>query len=754
MPTLHRPVRPARLPAALILALAGLAAAIPLGCQPGVDEGDTTGAPREKPVTSAATAGDTKLSKEEEAKLERLRADVRAMVGTARDRVFPALVNIDVVSLEYQGGKESKSRATGSGTIISPDGFVLTNAHVTDQGYKFWCVLSDKQRVPATLVGEDPWTDLAVLKIDTSRLADPKAPLPFAKFGDSDELRVGDYVLAMGSPFALSRTVTLGIVSNTERVFTSTRDAGEVDEMMLNWEQRTGLFTTWIQHDALINPGNSGGPLVNLTGQIVGVNTRGGAGMAFATPSAMARAVAESLMARGEVLRSAIGASFRHTQNTGIKSGVLVDSVETGGPAERAGLKTGDVVTAIDGKPVNTRFAEEVPPLLKSIADHPIGSEIAFDFTRDGAPGRVVVKTEKLLKDKGDEAALRTWGVTAQRITDRAAQLRKLKSTKGAVVTSLRSGGPAEQAEPKLAWGDVIRRIDDTTIDSLHDLVEKYKQIDALKDKDRPEYVLVEFEREGKSYVTLLKPTPPDQKDPPPEIAKAWVGVATQPVIPTMAERLAATWGGSASKPDARGFRVVRVYSGTQAAQAGLKVGDIITAIDEDKVRPKGLQEAGLFNREIKRKSIDDVVTLGVLRGGEELKLPVKLERTRLTAEEVPRVRNRDFELAVREITFFDRQDQSWDDDVQGVIVDSAEPAGWAGLAGIQAGDLIQRIEGTKIATAEDFKKAMEQVKKDQPQRVVFVVYRGVRTYFRFVEPDWKPTEKKTDGTAKNTAGD
>lgn len=682
----------------------------------------------------AASSTTASSGPKEDPRIVELRSGVRSMVGTARDRVFPSLVNIDVVILEYQGGKEAKARATGSGTIISSDGYVLTNAHVTDQGHKFWCVLSDKQRIPATLIGEDPWTDLAVLKIDTSKMKDPSKPLPAATFGDSDQLVVGDYVLAMGSPFSLSRTVTLGIVSNTERVLTS---ASEGDDLMLNGEQRTGLFTNWIQHDALINPGNSGGPLVNLQGQVVGVNTRGGSGMAFASPSNLARAVAENLRTRGEVLRSSIGANFRHTQNTGIDEGVLVDSVETDGPAFAAGLRPGDVVVSIDGKPINIRFSEEVPPLLKQIAGHPIGSTIPVTYVRSGQRAEATITTDKLLKDKGEEAALRTWGVTAQRITDRAAQLRKLSGTKGVIVTSLRSGGPAEQAEPKLNWGDVIRAVDGTPINVLQDLIDKYKQIDSMKDK--PEYVLIEYEREGKSYLTLIKPKPEDRPDPPPELPKAWIGVATQPVVKAMAEKLAT----GTTNADQKGFRVVRVYSGTQAAKAGLKVGDIIYAIDGSKVQPKGLQEAGLLNREVRKMSIDQSIVLGVYRNGSPTEIKLDLERTRQTADEVPRVRNSDFELSVREITFFDREDQKWSDDVRGVMVDSAEPAGWAGLAGIQPGDLIQKIGETDITDTASYKKAMEKVKQTQPERVVFVVYRGVRTFFRFVEPDWKPTEKK-----------
>ncbi|MBC7772352.1 MAG: trypsin-like peptidase domain-containing protein, partial [Pyrinomonadaceae bacterium] len=174
--------------------------------------------------------------------------DVRKLISHARDSVFPALVNIEVVSISHYGGKEVKQRSTGSGTIISPEGYILTNAHVTNEGAKFWCTLSDKRRLPGKLIGEDPFTDLAVLQIDKKEITAAGSGAAIARFGDSDALKVGDYVMAMGSPFSLSRTVTLGVVSNTERVFTS--GLGEVEEMTIDGSQRTGLFTNWIQHDA------------------------------------------------------------------------------------------------------------------------------------------------------------------------------------------------------------------------------------------------------------------------------------------------------------------------------------------------------------------------------------------------------------------------------------------------------------------------------------------------------------------------
>ena len=240
-------------------------------------------------AVATATPQTPELGPEDVEKAEALRRDMRRMMALARDQVFPALVNIEVITVQYWGGKERKGRAVGSGTIISPEGHVLTNFHVAENGRKFKCTLSDKQELTATLVGDDPLTDLAVLKLDLSELKDPGMPLPHATLGDSGELEIGDTVMAMGSPWALSRSVTRGSISNIERILSGSDDAA--GEMHFDRDQRTGIFNRWIQHDAAINPGNSGGPLVNLKGQVIGVNTRGGGfggDMGFAIPSNIA----------------------------------------------------------------------------------------------------------------------------------------------------------------------------------------------------------------------------------------------------------------------------------------------------------------------------------------------------------------------------------------------------------------------------------------------------------------------------------
>jgi serine protease Do len=189
------------------------------------------------------------------------------------------------------------------------------------------------------------------------------------------------------------------------------------------------------------------------------------------------------------------------------------------------------------------------------------------------------------------------------------------------------------------------------------------------------------------------------------------------------------------------GFRVTRVYPGTNAEKAGLRVGDIITKLDEAVMSPRGMQDAGMFQREVRKLSTGGTARLSVLRDGKPAAtIEVPLERTRLTQEEARRDTNRDFELTVRELTFFDTDDNRWSDGVQGVIVQSVERVGWAGLAGVFERDLIQSVNGENVTDLASYRRAMERVAREQPPRVTFVILRGTRTQFMFAEPEWKPT--------------
>jgi len=293
----------------------------------------------------------------------------------------------------------------------------------------------------------------------------------------------------------------------------------------------------------------------------------------------------------------------------------------------------------------------------------------------------------------------------------------------------VRSGSPAELAEPPIKGDDVLKSIDGQPVKDLASLIARYEEI--MRQETLPEHLLLEFDRAGKNQITLIKPKPDKDEDPPREVGKAWIGVAVQPVVTKLAAKL--------GKPDALGFRVTRVYPRTVAAETGLAVGDIILSLNGNRLKPKGVQDSGMFHREVRKLDVDGSAKVTVLRGDREEELAVRLEQTRITPEEARRDRNREFELSVRELTFFDRDENRWDDSVQGVIVQQVESAGWAQLGGIGPGDLIQRIDHRIITGLADYRIALEEITRKKPDRVVFVVLRGVRTHFQYIEPDWTP---------------
>ena len=249
-------------------------------------------------------------------------------------------------------------QGTGSGVIITPDGYILTNNHVAGPASEIKVRLYDGREFKARRIGVDTETDLALVKIDAQNL-------PYATLGDSSKLEQGEWVIALGSPFGLDQTMTAGIVSATGRQF-------------------GGTYDNYIQTDASINPGNSGGPLISMNGEVIGINTMiysrsgGSEGIGFSVPSNIAKKVKEQLLRNGRVSRGYLGVSLQESQTAG--GGALVAEVSNGGPASKAGLRNGDRIVEFDGKPVKS-----TKQLTELIADTPAGAAVKLKFERDGS---------------------------------------------------------------------------------------------------------------------------------------------------------------------------------------------------------------------------------------------------------------------------------------------------------------------------------------------------------------------------------
>jgi len=355
-------------------------------------------------------------------------------------------------------------RSLGSGLVVDEKGYILTNNHVIKEATKIQVKLpGDTTIYSAKVIGADEETDLAVIKIET------KKHLAIARLGNSDAVQVGDWVLAFGSPFGLEATVTAGIVSAKDR-----SNIG------------TGQFQRFIQTDAAINPGNSGGPLVNLAGEVIGINTaiytssRGYEGVGFALPSNTAISIYNQLITNGKVTRGSIGITFNEERSNnpvllkdiGVDHGIVVERVEPGSPADKAGLKAGDVITSVNGKPVLTGN-----DLVNPIVATPIGSDVQVTYVRDkqshnasvGVADRAKLfpRTAQANGNQSEEEGATDFGLRVEDVTSDLQQRLGLDQASGVIVTQIEPASFGE--EVGFVRGDVIQEVNHQPVQNLRD---------------------------------------------------------------------------------------------------------------------------------------------------------------------------------------------------------------------------------------------------------------------------------------------
>jgi serine protease Do len=393
------------------------------------------------------------------------------------EHVKPAVVHIEAIVRI----NDRRRQVTGSGVIADPEGLILTNHHVVDDAEKVTVsVPGTRKKFAARIVGTDRQTDIAVLRIE------PGGELPSVEFGSADDLRVGQWVLAIGNPYGLDGTVSFGIVSAKGRNL-------EVPETL----------NDFIQTDAMIDRGSSGGPLVDLDGRVVGINSRGqGRGIGFTIPIDTALQVAHDLE-QGGVERGYLGVTLQALDReladyfgTPDLEGAVVNSVIDGSPAAKAGLRTGDVITTFDGHPVETEKDEDLGSFQRLVASVEPGHEAVVGLVRRGEPREVTVEIGSQPKVEPDQAESDV-GFHVQEITRNLARAHRLASDRGAFVHFVARGSPA--AEAGMQPGDVIERIETEEVDDLDDF---RRALDHVSGKQR---FLVTARRGDETKFLLVK---------------------------------------------------------------------------------------------------------------------------------------------------------------------------------------------------------------------------------------------------------
>lgn len=406
------------------------------------------------------------------------------------DRVKPAVVNISPATQSSvkpgespRGGRPPESSGSGSGVIVDKKGYIVTNNHVVGDAAEVEVRLSDKSHFTGKVVGKDPDTDVAVVKITADH------DLPYVKWGDSSTVKVGQWVIAVGNPFGLDRTVTLGVISALGR-----------ENVNLS------RYENFIQTDASINPGNSGGPLFNINGEVIGINTaiiNFAQGIGFSIPSNMVQNVMGQLISKGRVVRGWLGVGIQPVTadlaskfNVKEQEGVLVNEVFDGDPASKSGMQPGDIITKLDGEVVDTPQT-----LSRLIAQLPPGKDAAFEIIRDGKRKNLTVK----LGERREEAVTASipkqpemvLGLNVQDLTPELAERFKLKDEKGVLVTKIEPGSAAESEGIK--EGDLIKEINRTKIGSSDDFK------NAINKVKKGDSVLIRIIREDRAFYVVLK---------------------------------------------------------------------------------------------------------------------------------------------------------------------------------------------------------------------------------------------------------
>ncbi|MES2461778.1 MAG: PDZ domain-containing protein, partial [Armatimonadota bacterium] len=524
------------------------------------------------------------------------------------------------------------------------------------------------------------------------------------------------------SPLAFSQSVTSGIVSNTELILPASTFGDST--MTLDGED-VGSIVRWIGHDAQILPGNSGGPLINLSGEIIGINEIS-VGLAGAIPGDIARAVVEQLKAKGRVSRAYTGLDLqpRLRENDTLGTGVLVGGVVPGSPAALAGVKPGDILLSAGDAKLSARFREQVPLANLQMTQLPLGTAVPLTLQRDGKTVTVSLTAKPRDPAEAPSLEVKGWGFTASDITPTMAREGRMSTASGALVTTLLAGSPSAEAQPALEEGDVVLTVGGKKVDSVKTL-EAITAAIPTAEGGTP--TLVEVRRDGQRLLTVVSVKKLADDDTSVTVPKAWLPIKVQVVTADLAKAL--------GLPErTKGVRVTQVLSAAAtgataaAGTASLQVGDVLTRIDDIPIEASQPEDADVFSSLIRQYKIGTTAKLAILRNKKPQVLSVVLARGPKQERELPRYADDEFGMTIRSMSYEDRAASNGANTEEGALVVSVTRGSWAALGGLQQGDIIRRIAGTPIPDMESAKTALAALKKSRTETILLFVSRGVHT--------------------------
>jgi serine protease Do len=415
---------------------------------------------------------------------------------------------------------------------------------------------------------------------------------------------------------------------------------------------------------------------------------------------------------------------------------VLISDVVDNSPGAKAGIHSGDVLVKVAGKDVLVRYSEEIPLLNQMVSELPVGREIEVVVERDGKEKTLKLTTAEREQIQRKTFELKQWGITARDISALAAREMKLKSRDGVIVTSVRPGGPCDNAKPPVDGGDVLVEINGAPVRNVVEMQDATEKITAGQTKPVP--TRLGFRRKTEQLLTVVKVGLKEIEDPGLEAQKAWLPIAAQAITRDMAEQL--------GSPGLNGVRITQVYADSTAEKAGLKVGDLILALDGEPIAASQPGDEEVLNTMVRQYKIGTTATLAVRRGTDKLSVPVELVRSPKLEREMKKYRDEDFEFTARDTTFFDKVSEEWSQEQPGALVTEVKEGGWAALGRLANGDLITAVDGEPVTDVSSLKAKIKRVVAEKRKTTVLRVIRGIHTMFLELEPKW-------DGRAKVTKG-